>query len=263
MDPVAIIGVLVAGIFFSFVHNSYALDVACLLSTPCGRLPLCSSCTSSALIAPGSKRISTSSGLGLGLMWAMAPALDSYFLAVLKTVLRCFRVFFKDELPAILQMAATALHRAPLPGSATQWQRLSRHQWIQLAPTLAAVGLLVVLPFCLLPGPARRCLSDHRKHSYWLTRITLLRGMGVIYTAAFLTSAFQSRALFGEHGLSPVDFMQHTRPSPVFEALTHATGLPFGDWMLELVSWVGFGLAILQVPTSECMSGRLGDRGRT
>ena len=53
-------------------------------------------------------------------------------------------------------------------------------------------------------SPAERPASLHHLHHHhnchFLTRLVLLRGMGVLYTAAFLTSAFQSRALFGTSG---------------------------------------------------------------
>ena len=62
----------------------------------------------------------------------------------------------------------------------------------------------------------------------YLTRLVLLRGMGVLYTAAFLTSALQSRALFGTQGLSPApglvasaagSLSRHPRPLPAFVLL--------------------------------------------
>ena len=87
----------------------------------------------------------------------------------------------------------------------------------------------------------------------YLTRLVLLRGMGLLYLAAFLTSAFQSRALFGTHGLSPAPGMiaaaqgnlqSYARPVPAFWLLE-----PFcsGDVALELVSWAGVFLSLLLI----------------
>ena len=66
-----------------------------------------------------------------------------------------------------------------------------------------------------------------------LTRIVLLRGMGLVYLAAFATSAMQSRALFGSHGLVPLR-QPPSRPTPAFSAL-EALGLgTFSDWQVRL-----------------------------
>ena len=84
---------------------------------------------------------------------------------------------------------------------------------------------------------------------YWLTRRWLLRSMGAIYFVAFWTAAFQGRAVYGTRGLLPVDpaGVGAGRPVPAFSALAWATGAPFGDWMLELVSYSGLTLAMLLV----------------
>ncbi len=66
-----------------------------------------------------------------------------------------------------------------------------------------------------------------------LTRIVLLRGMGLVYLAAFATSAMQSRALFGSNGLVPLR-QPPSRPTPAFSAL-EALGLgTFSDWQVRL-----------------------------
>lgn len=77
------------------------------------------------------------------------------------------------------------------------------------------------------------------QNSFWLTRIVLLRGMGLIYLAAFLTSAVQSRAMFGTLGISPAIGMPSGRPTPAFDALRQWAGVPTADVALEGVSWAG------------------------
>ena len=92
-----------------------------------------------------------------------------------------------------------------------------------------------------------------RRHSYWLTRIVLLRGMGLCYLAGFLTAAFQARALFGSLGLQPAAFAARQRPTPVFDFLERAAWGPklsLGDWALEAVSWTGVMLSLLLLTSS-------------
>ena len=85
--------------------------------------------------------------------------------------------------------------------------------------------------------------------------------MGVIYAAGFLTSAMQSRALFGTKGLNPAPGIiasasghihQHTRPVPAFQLLD-----PYlrGDLALEVISWFGLFLSLLLIVTSNSRHG--------
>ena len=157
--------------------------------------------------------------------------------------------FLTAEVPAILQLAAKALRAAPLPTTVEGWGRLGRAEWFQLAPILACLAVAAVVPLALLhssgrPAPPRRQGSHG---SFWLTRLLLLRAMAAIYLCAFLTSAFQSRAIFGSRGLMPAAFGSSGRPTPVFTALETHAGWAFDDCQLELVSWLGVLLALLQL----------------
>ena len=108
--------------------------------------------------------------------------------------------------------------------------------------------MVAVVPLALLhssgrPAPPRR----QGRGAFWLTRLLLLRAMAAIYLCAFLTSAFQSRAIFGSRGLMPAAFGSSGRPTPVFTALESHAGWAFDDCQLELVSWLGVLLSLLQL----------------
>lgn len=114
-----------------------------------------------------------------------------------------------------------------------------------------------------LHGPARE--------SFWLTRLVLLRCMGAVYLAAFLTSGLQSRQLLGPNGLSPAmagpsftgseylfspfskepsqnhELYPGSRPTPAFALL----GLT--DVSIAVVSWTGFFLSLVLL-SGECTS---------
>jgi hypothetical protein len=81
------------------------------------------------------------------------------------------------------------------------------------------------------------------KKSYRIARMMLLKGMGLIYFAAFLTSAFQSRAIFGMFGVAPMQ--RSSRPTWVFNILE--TYLENPDLILELISWIGVVLSLLMI----------------
>eukprot|EP01045_Picozoa_sp_COSAG04_P045074 COSAG04_NODE_15613_length_526_cov_1.194379_1_plen_152_part_10 len=108
--------------------------------------------------------------------------------------------FLTAEVPAILQLAAKALRAAPLPTTVEGWGRLGRAEWFQLAPILACLAVAAAVPLALLHSSGRPA-PPRRQGSFWLTRLLLLRAMAAIYLCAFLTSAFQSRAIFGSRGL--------------------------------------------------------------
>jgi hypothetical protein len=98
-----------------------------------------------------------------------------------------------------------------------------------LAALAAAIRMLV--------GVRRRSSSTR---TFWLTRVVLVRGMGLLYLAAFSTSAAQSRALFGSQGLTPALSQPSGRPSPAFDLVLGRT-----DLALEMASWLGVWLALL------------------
>ena len=105
----------------------------------------------------------------------------------------------------------------------------------------------------LVAGPTRA----RQTNTYWLTRVALLKGMALIYLAAFLTSAAQSRTLFGSQGLDPVVPRRARGQRPmddvptlaldVLDAAVGRLGLPAGesaDVVLEVLSWAGVLLSL-------------------
>ncbi|MEU8003995.1 lipase maturation factor family protein [Catellatospora sp. NPDC049111] len=71
---------------------------------------------------------------------------------------------------------------------------------------------------------------------YWWSRLLFQRGLAAVYLIAFLVAADQFRALFGEHGLTPVPrFLAHTpwRRAP---SLFH---LRYSDGLFAAVAWTG------------------------
>ena len=148
-----------------------------------------------------------------------------------------------------------ALKRAPFPGSVEGMRRLSQDDIFQLVPLLCVLAYALAGALILLNAGNRPALDARnvRRHSYWLTRIVLLRGMGLCYLAGFLTAAFQARALFGSLGLQPAAFAARQRPTPVFDFLERAAWGPklsLGDWALEAVSWTGVMLSLLLLTSS-------------
>ena len=158
--------------------------------------------------------------------------------------------------PLRLCACPQALKRTPFPGSLEDIRQLNRDQVFQLVPVCCALGAALAGPLLLLSAGQNRSPVDARsvrRHSYWLTRVVLLRGMALCYLAGFLTAAFQARALFGSLGLQPAAFAARQRPTPVFDLLERTAWGPqlkLGDWALEAVSWTGVMLSLLQLTSS-------------
>lgn len=173
----------------------------------------------------------------------MAAAAQEFVIGHFDRGFSAARTFVVREVPAIFEMMAQALRRAPIPAHPRGLLELTPSQWLQLAPVVSCLAVAMVVPLSLLSQPRQR---DSGSESYWLTRVLLERAMGLIYLCAFLTSAFQSRPLFGSTGLMPVNFGSSGRPTPVFSALADF-GWEFDDCQLELVSWFGVFLSLLQL----------------
>ena len=155
---------------------------------------------------------------------------------------------FFDDLAELLSSSGAVLRTTPLSANPSEWpstlaqlsmselQRVTPHMGTLL--TLCSFGLGTVLWVASLAFPRLRA----PRREFWLVRLVLVRGMGLIYLAAFATSAAQSRALFGTLGLSPTLSTPSGRPSPAFDALGRS------DLALEAVSWLGvlFSLLVLR-----------------
>ena len=149
-------------------------------------------------------------------------------------------------MPELLTLSAKVLSRSPLPLQIGKWPStlasLDVGELLKLTSTLGCGLLLLSYVLAALLSCFSRLFSRraHPARSYWLTRLLLVRGMGLIYLAAFATSAAQSRALFGSLGLSPVLNRPSGRPTPAFDLLLGRT-----DLALEAVSWLGVLLSLL------------------
>jgi Lipase maturation factor len=94
---------------------------------------------------------------------------------------------------------------------------------------------------------------DRGRHSFWLVRVALLRGVGLIYTVAFLILLRQGPALIGEDGILParrfVDLVTQNLGSRVagFWALPSLFWLNPSDAWLQGCAWLGLlgALAVL------------------
>lgn len=112
-------------------------------------------------------------------------------------------------------------------------------------------GLINFLPK-MIPEPAsvREWLARIQgPDSYWLTRFVLLRLLGFVYLAAFVSLAWQVLPLIGAHGLTPAtDFLARIQVQTGSRAAGFFT-LPsifwwgVGDGALRSLAWVGVGLS--------------------
>eukprot|EP00939_MAST-03C_sp_MAST-3C-sp1_P003903 g3903.t1 len=149
--------------------------------------------------------------------------------------------YFKEDLPDLLGLTANTLKEMPWP---TKIEDLDRDVAFRLIPILTGILVLGSAPFILAFRP-----SAQPKRTYHITRMLLLKGMGLVYLFAFLTSAFSSRALFGKNGLTDdVVSRPSPRPTPAFDFLRHFFGNDLnGDMVVEAVSWFGILLSILLI----------------
>ncbi|MFI0817797.1 lipase maturation factor family protein [Streptomyces sp. NPDC021098] len=75
---------------------------------------------------------------------------------------------------------------------------------------------------------------------YWLSRLVFQRGLAAIYLIAFLTAAFQGRALIGERGLTPAPRFLARVPFRRSPSLFH---LHYSDRFFTVCVWLGAALA--------------------
>src|SRR5437763_16042511 len=87
--------------------------------------------------------------------------------------------------------------------------------------------------------------------SYWLTRFVLLRLLGLVYVAAFISLARQILPLIGHDGLLPADVFldrlaRHFGSRVAgFLAMPSLFWLDVGDRVLAAGAWLGGGVALL------------------
>ncbi|MGD1205431.1 lipase maturation factor family protein [Mycobacterium seoulense] len=75
---------------------------------------------------------------------------------------------------------------------------------------------------------------------YWLGRLVLERGVGVVYLLAFVAAAAQFRALIGEHGIQPVPRFLAAQSFWRTPSLFH---LRYSDRLFSAASWFGAALS--------------------
>src|SRR3954469_1942634 len=92
-------------------------------------------------------------------------------------------------------------------------------------------------PITLLGFPPVLPFRD--SYSFWLVRAALLRGLGLIYAAAFLIWVRQGRALVGQHGILPA-----ARYLENVGNLFQSRGAAF--WKLPSLFWLSSSDACLQ-----------------
>lgn len=88
-----------------------------------------------------------------------------------------------------------------------------------------------------------------QRATYWLTRFLILRLLGVVYCAAFLSLAFQVRPLLGSRGLLPAGAFLEGVAAHVsgnaFLALPTVFWATTADPVLEAGAWVGVALSLV------------------
>ncbi|MFO0550896.1 MAG: lipase maturation factor family protein [Polyangiaceae bacterium] len=99
-----------------------------------------------------------------------------------------------------------------------------------------------------LRGPLDRFLST--SSTYVLTRFVMLRALGVVYLAAFMSAALQLGPLIGSHGLVPAEHLVKIQTANgALAATRRAPSLFFwigaSDTALSAVSWTGVALSLL------------------
>lgn len=178
--------------------------------------------------------------------WLRSSSLMASTLAAMPEFFQTYaQPFFTGDVPELLDLSAKVVATSPLPARLDGWAHLDAAQLLRAVPHAGTAVLLLSFALAalaaairMLVGVRRRCSSSPR--TFWLTRVVLVRGMGLLYLAAFSTSAAQSRALFGSQGLTPALSQPSGRPSPAFDLVLGRT-----DLALEMASWLGMWLALL------------------
>ena len=145
--------------------------------------------------------------------------------------------FFTDELPSLLDLTAKAMRKAPWPRTLSEISQMNRDECLQLAPSV--LGFVVALSWTIRVTTS----TNSSIKTYRIARMILLKGMGLIYFFAFLTSAFQGRAIFGTDGVAPMQ--RSSRPTFIFDLLETYVYDP--NLVLELISWIGVVLSLFMV----------------
>ena len=178
--------------------------------------------------------------------WLRSSSLMASTLAAMPEFFQTYaQPFFTGDVPELLDLSAKVVATSPLPARLDGWAHLDAAQLLRAVPHAGTAVLLLSFALAALAAAIRMLVGVRRRRSssprtFWLTRVVLVRGMGLLYLAAFSTSAAQSRALFGSQGLTPALSQPSGRPSPAFDLVLGRT-----DLALEMASWLGVWLALL------------------
>lgn len=89
------------------------------------------------------------------------------------------------------------------------------------------------------------------KQTYWLTRFLILRLLGLVYLAAYLSIAQQLKPLIGEKGLTPVPlFLSHTQSEMgswgrAFLGLPSLFWFGHSDTLMLITAWIGIVMSLM------------------
>ncbi|NGP87973.1 lipase maturation factor family protein [Fodinibius halophilus] len=79
---------------------------------------------------------------------------------------------------------------------------------------------------------------------YWLSRLIIQRGIGLMYVIAFVVAINQFRPLLGENGLLPVpSFIERIS----FKRSPSIFHWHYSDTFFAIIAWIGLGLSLLAV----------------
>jgi hypothetical protein len=98
------------------------------------------------------------------------------------------------------------------------------------------------------PNHAAQLVASQQVN-YWLTRFVILRLLGFIYAAAFLSAALQIVPLIGSNGLTPVNLFIQEVQNALGSSTAGFLRLPSLFWffhsdaVLQTTAWIGFALA--------------------
>ena len=177
--------------------------------------------------------------------WLRSSSLMASTLAAMPEFFQTYaQPFFTGDVPELLDLSAKVVATSPLPAHLDGWAHLDAAQLLRTVPHAGTALLLLSFALAALAAALRMRVGVRRRssspHTFWLTRVVLVRGMGLLYLAAFSTSAAQSRALFGSQGLTPAVSQPSGRPSPAFALVLGRTELALG-----MASWLGVWLSLL------------------
>lgn len=128
----------------------------------------------------------------------MESSLPAIRATVLTTLTTANDWLWKNEVPTLVQSVSAAAQRLALPASLDAAFGLTIAEKLRLAPALGIAIAFVVTGLDTLSILIRH--EQQIERTYWLTRLVLMRMVGLVYAAAFATACHQMRPMYGLHG---------------------------------------------------------------